>query len=130
MDVIYLRTADIMLVYAEALNEINNGPNATAYQMINNVRKRARFNGTIEQAILPDLSGLSYQQFKDAILQERRWELVMEGDRYHDLVRMGKLIEKVNIAKPSAAPQPFHVLLPIPQLERNLNTRLTQNPSY
>lgn len=130
MDVIYLRTADIMLVYAEALNEINNGPNATAYQMINNVRKRARFDGVTEQAILPDLSGLTYQQFKDAILQERRWELVMEGDRYHDLVRMGKLIEKVNIAKPFATPQSFHNLLPIPQRERNLNTKLSQNPSY
>ena len=43
MDVIYLRTADIMLVYAEALNEVNNGPSAIAYNMINQVRERARF---------------------------------------------------------------------------------------
>jgi hypothetical protein len=53
MDVIYLRTADIMLVRAEALNEINNGPDAIAYDMINKVRKRARFNGTTDLAILP-----------------------------------------------------------------------------
>jgi starch-binding outer membrane protein, SusD/RagB family len=130
MDVIYLRTADIMLVYAEALNEINNGPTAIAYDMINRVRKRARFNGTTELAILPDLSGLDYQQFKDAILQERRWELVMEGSRYHDLVRMGKLVERVQAAKPLANPQPFHVLLPIPQRERGLNSALTQNDPY
>jgi starch-binding outer membrane protein, SusD/RagB family len=130
MDVIYLRTADIMLVYAEALNELNNGPDATAYDMINKVRKRARFNGTTELAILPDLSGLNYEQFKDAILQERRWELVMEGSRYHDLVRMGKLIERVNIAKPSATPQAYHVLFPIPQRERNLNPNLSQNSPY
>lgn len=130
MDVIYLRTADVMLVYAEALNEINNGPNATAYDMINKVRKRARFDGTTELAILPDLSGLNYQQFKDAILQERRHELVMEGSRYHDLVRMGKLVERVSAAKPSATPQPYHVLLPIPQRERNLNPKLTQNSPY
>ena len=130
MDVIYLRTADIMLVYAEALNEINNGPNATAYDMINKVRKRARFNGTTELAILPDLSGLTYPQFKDAILQERRHELVMEGSRYHDLVRMGKLVERVTAAKPLATPQPFHVLLPIPQRERNLNPKLSQNNPY
>jgi starch-binding outer membrane protein, SusD/RagB family len=130
MDVIYLRTADIMLVYAEALNELNNGPNATAYEMINKVRKRARFNGTTELDILPDLSGLNYEQFKDAVLQERRWELVMEGSRYHDLVRMGKLIERVTAAKPSATPQPFHVLLPIPQRERNLNPNLSQNSPY
>lgn len=129
-DVIYLRTADIMLVYAEALNEINNGPNATAYSMINQVRKRARFDGATELAILPDLSGLNYQQFKDAILQERRHELVMEGSRYHDLVRMGKLVERVTAAKPSATPQTFHELLPIPQRERNLNRHLTQNSPY
>lgn len=129
-DVIYLRTADIMLVYAEALNEINNGPNAIAYDMINKVRKRARFNGVTELPILPDLSGLNYQAFKDAILQERRWELVMEGSRYHDLVRMGKLVEKVSAAKPTATPQAFHVLLPIPQRERNLNPSLTQNNPY
>lgn len=130
MDVIYLRTADIMLVYAEALNEINNGPDAIAYDMINKVRKRARFNGTVELAILPDLSGLNYQQFKDAILEERRHELVMEGSRYHDLVRMGKLVERVSAAKPSATPQPFHVLLPIPERERDLNPKLTQNSPY
>jgi hypothetical protein len=130
MDVIYLRTADIMLVRAEALNEINNGPDAVAYEMINKVRKRARFNGTTDLAILPDLSGLNYQQFKDAILEERRHELVMEGSRYHDLVRMGKLVERVEAAKPSATPQAFHVLLPIPQRERNLNPKLTQNNPY
>ncbi len=130
MDVIYLRTADIMLVYAEALNEINNGPDATAYDMINKVRKRARFNGTTELAILPDLSGLSYQQFKDAVLEERRHELVMEGSRYHDLVRAGKLVERVSAAKPQATPQAFHVLLPIPQRERSLNPKLSQNDPY
>lgn len=130
MDVIYLRTADIMLVYAEALNELNHGPDADAYGMINAVRKRARFDGTSELAILPDLSGLDYQQFKDAILQERRWELVMEGSRYHDLVRMGKLVEKVKVAKPFAKPQNYHSLFPVPQRERNLNPALTQNDPY
>ena len=131
MDVIYLRTADIMLVYAEALNEINSGPNVIAYDMINQVRERARFDGNVYQPILPDLVGLSYQQFKDAILEERRWELVMEGQRYHDLVRHGKLEEKVNgSGKPNTVAQPFHNLLPIPQRERNLNSKLTQNTGY
>jgi hypothetical protein len=130
-DVIYLRTADIMLVYAEALNEINDGPNAVAYEMINKVRERARFNGNTYQSILPDLAGLGYQQFKDAILEERRWELVMEGQRYHDLVRMGKLVEKVNASgKASSTAQSFHNLLPIPQRERNLNSKLSQNKGY
>ncbi|MEQ9405937.1 MAG: RagB/SusD family nutrient uptake outer membrane protein [Cyclobacteriaceae bacterium] len=131
MDVIYLRTADIMLVYAEALNEINTGPNAVAYDMINQVRERARYNGTTYLNILPDLSGMNYQQFKDAILEERRWELVMEGQRYHDLVRHGKLVEKVNASgKANVNAQSFHTLLPIPQRERNLNSNLGQNTGY
>ncbi|MFT7196445.1 MAG: hypothetical protein ACI83W_000803 [Marinoscillum sp.] len=131
MDVIYLRTADILLVYAEALNEINNGPNAVAYDMINQVRERARYNGTTYLDILPDLTGLNYLQFKDAVLEERRWELVMEGQRYHDLVRHGKLVEKVNTSgKANVNAQPYHVLLPIPQRERNLNSNLSQNTGY
>lgn len=131
MDVIYLRTADIMLVYAEALNEINTGPNSVAYDMINQVRERARYNGITYLNILPDLTGLDYQDFKDAVLAERRWELVMEGQRYHDLVRHGKLVEKVNASgKANVNAQPFHILLPIPQRERNLNSNLDQNTGY
>lgn len=130
-DVIYLRYADILLIYAEALNEINNGPTAEAYDAINQVRKRARFNGEIEQNILPDLSGLSYQQFKDAILEERRLEFVMEGQRWGDLVRMGKLVEKVNgSGKENVSPSETHNLFPIPQRERNINKNLSQNPGY
>ncbi|MEO9850787.1 MAG: RagB/SusD family nutrient uptake outer membrane protein [Reichenbachiella sp.] len=130
-DVIYLRYADILLIYAEALNELNTGPNALAYDAVNQVRKRARFNGTIEQPILPDLAGLDYQQFKDAILNERRWEFVMEGQRYHDLVRHKKLVDKViGSGKEKATPTVDHELLPIPQRERNLNKNLTQNDGY
>ncbi len=130
-DVIYLRYADVLLIYAEALNEVNNGPNSLAYDAINQVRERARFNGTVTNDILPDLSGMNYDQFKDAILLERRWEFVMEGQRFHDLVRMNKLVEKVNSSnKENTTAQPYHELLPIPQRERNLNPNLTQNTGY
>lgn len=131
MDVIYLRYADILLIYAEAINEVNNGPTAEAYDAINQVRQRARFNGQIEQNILPDLEGLSYQQFKDAILNERRLEFVMEGQRWGDLVRMGKLVEEVqNSDKENATPSHTHTLFPIPQRERNINKNLSQNDGY
>lgn len=131
MDVVYLRYADILLIYAEALNEENNGPTPAAYDAINQVRKRARFDGTAEQNILPDLAGLSYQQFKDAILQERRWEFVMEGQRWGDLVRMGKLVDKVNNSgKTNVSAEAHHTLFPIPQRERNINTNLSQNNGY
>ncbi len=130
MDVIYLRTADIMLVCAEALNELHSGPNEMAYHLINSVRARARFNGSVNLEILEDLEGLTYEAFRDAILRERRHELVMEGSRYHDLVRMDKLVEKVSQAKPQATPKDYHTLLPVPQRELNLNPNLTQNSPY
>ncbi len=127
----YLRYSDILLMKAEALIELNNGPTADAYDAINQVRKRARFNGTTELDILPDLAGLSYQEFKDALLLERRWEFVGEGHRWFDLVRFGKLDELVQLAKPGVQPQAFHYLFPVPQGEIDLNQNLLpQNPGY
>ncbi|HOF21914.1 MAG TPA: RagB/SusD family nutrient uptake outer membrane protein [Bacteroidales bacterium] len=121
-DFIYMRYADVLLMYAEVLNEINNGPDDNAYRSINDVRNRAGL------ADLPD--GLDYQLFKDALLQERQWEFVMEGHRWYDLVRMGKLVECVQRAKPTANVKSHHILFPVPQKERYLNPKLTQNEGY
>ena len=127
----YLRFADVLLMYAEALNEQGSGPNAEAYNAINQIRKRARFNGTEELPILPDLQGLSYQEFKDALLLERRHEFTGEGQRWFDLVRFGKLEELVSLAKPSVQPQAHHNLFPVPQGEIDLNQNLLpQNSGY
>ena len=127
----YMRYSEVLLIYAEALNELHNGPTAEAYDAINQVRKRARFDGTQEQNVLPDLSGLTYEQFMDAILLERRREFVAEGKRWFDLVRMDKLIELVPLAKPDAQPAPRHKLFPVPltEIDRNPNL-LPQNPGY
>ena len=109
-------------MYAEALNEISNGPDVAAYDAINQVRARAGIS---------DLTpGLAYQVFKDSLLQERRWELVMEGHRWYDLVRFGKLQENVLLAKPEANVMDHHILFPIPQKERYYNPALTQNDGY
>ncbi len=127
----YLRYADILLTYAEALNEQNMGPNPQAFEAINAVRRRARFDGQIQQPILPDLGGLNYLQFKDALLLERRKEFVAEGHRWIDLARFDKLGELVPLAKPGIQPQPFHRLFPIPQEEIDLNQNLLpQNSGY
>ncbi|MEH0152549.1 RagB/SusD family nutrient uptake outer membrane protein [Limibacter armeniacum] len=131
-DYIYLRYADVLLMYAEALNEANGGPTAEAYEAINQVRTRARFDGVNVLNILPDLSGLGYEDFKEAILEERRHEFVAEGHRWFDLVRNGKLMEKVKLATDKTESQvaDFHNLFPIPQRDRELNSSLTQNPGY
>jgi len=109
-------------MYAEALNEIGSGPDADAYDAINQVRVRAGIDSLS--------TGLGYQAFKDALLQERRWEFVMEGHRWYDLVRFGKLKVSVLASKPEANVQDHHLLFPIPQKERYYNPLLSQNEGY
>ncbi|GAB3902557.1 RagB/SusD family nutrient uptake outer membrane protein [Larkinella knui] len=119
-----LRYADVLLMQAEALNEANNGPTADAYTAINKVRIRAG---------LTALTGLNYQQFKEAVWLERRLELAFENSRRFDLVRTGKLVEAVkadNTFNRNPVIQPFHVLLPIPQSDMDANPGLVQNPGY
>jgi len=123
-----MRYAEVLLMYAEALNEVNQGPTPEAYTAVNAVRIRAR-NGN--DTILPELSGLSYEDFRTAVWKEKRCETVNEGQRWFDLVRTGRLVESVNRAKGDKAnPQPFNNVFPIPQRERDLNENLTQNDQY
>ena len=111
-----LRYADVLLMYAEALNEI--GETDDAHDYLNEVRNRAG---------LDDLTGLSQDAFRDAVLEERRLEFAAEGQRWFDLVRTGKLEELVPLAKPGVIPQAKHYLFPIPQRERDVNPNLPQN---
>lgn len=122
-----MRFSEVLLIYAEAINEIS-GPTGDSYDAINQVRARAR-NGV--EDVLPDLSGLSQDEFRDAVLRERRSEFVNEGMRWYDLVRTGSLIEYVIRAKGDKAnPQEFNYVFPIPQRELDVNHNLTQNPNY
>jgi hypothetical protein len=111
-----LRYADVLLMHAEALNETGQTP--LALDFLNQVRNRAG---------LDDLSGLSAEQFRDAVLHERRLEFAAEGHRWFDLVRTGKLESVVPLTKPGVTPQVRHYLFPIPLRERELNTNLPQN---
>lgn len=117
---IIFRLADVYLMAAEAENELNGPDNA--YQYINKVRERA---------YEPDkpLSGLTKENFRQAIYDERRWELGGEGHRRMDLIRWGILLDVVKeteyrIWDPAANIQPYHILLPIPPEEFNLNPAL------
>ena len=123
-----MRYSEVLLIYAEALNEMNQGPPPEAYDAVNRVRQRAR-NGV--EGVLPDLSGLSYEAFRDAVLKEKRCETVNEGHRWFDLVRTGNLEAFVKRAKGDKAnPQPFNYVFPIPQREMDLNQQLVQNDQY
>ena len=123
-----IRYADVLLMYAEASNELGN--TAEAHKYLNMVRKRARFNGITELNVLPDYVNLSAEQFRTAVLNERRWEFVAEGQRWFDLVRSGKLEALVPAAKPNVNPAAKNYLFPIPQNERDLNPNLPQNQGY
>ena len=90
-DFFNLRYSDILLMYAEAANEVNGMPTAEAYEAINRVRRRARFANGEERNVLPDLTGLDQNEFREKVWQERRLELVWEGHRWFDLKRQGRL---------------------------------------
>jgi hypothetical protein len=77
------------------------------------------------------LQGLTYQSFRDALLNERRCEFAAEGHRWFDLTRFGKLEALVPVAKSAVQPQAFHYLFPVPQTEIDLNQNLLpQNQGY
>ncbi|TJZ61134.1 RagB/SusD family nutrient uptake outer membrane protein [Sphingobacterium olei] len=90
-----LRYADVLLMYAEAENELNNGPTTVAKEMYEKVRLRAFGGDASKIGVTPS----GYQDFKDAIIQERKLELGFEGWRRTDLIRWGILFEKLTSTK-------------------------------
>lgn len=79
------RYADALLIYAEAQNKADKGPDDLAYQCINQIRKRA---GSAELA-----AGLSEADFDKAVFDERGWEFFAEFKRWFQLVRTEKVYE-------------------------------------
>jgi hypothetical protein len=120
------RYADVLLMFAEASNEAKGGPTAAAFAAINQVRQRARLGK--EEAVLPDLAGLTQAEFRDAVLRERNWELAGEGKRWFDLKRTGRLIEELTADGKNI--QEKNLLFPLPSLSLELNTDWEQNPGY
>ena len=126
------RYADVLLMHAEALNE--QGQTAQAIGFVNQVRARARNGAGSENRSQPaDLAtSLSQAQARDAIFDERKWELAFEGKRWFDLVRRGWDFFRTALANdPTASDvQQTDMLWPIPQGQIDLNPALTQNPGY
>lgn len=123
-----LRTAEMYLIAAEAENEIN-GPTG-AYGYINEIRERARIDKN-NLTHVPDLSGLSKEEFRTAVLNERKWELFIEGNAWFDLKRT-QTFNLVQSARGSKLVVPIGIynntwLISDYEISNN---DIDQNPSY
>jgi len=94
-----LRYSDVMLMFAEAENELN-GPTAAAYNAVNQVRRRGYGQSiTTANAVVDLPAGLSKSAFFTAIVKERSLELGGEGVRKYYLIRWNLLATKINETK-------------------------------
>jgi len=121
-----LRYGDVILLYAEALNE--NGKTTEALTALNLIRTRAG---------LPAKLGLNQTDARTAIRNERRVELCFEAERWFDLVRWNTYIPVMTAFKAAGSINGTIGnitanlnLFPIPLREIQLNPNLTQNPGY
>lgn len=105
-----IRYADVLLMYAEALNE--NNKTDLALTNLNKIRARV---------VMPAFTGLTKDQTRDKIYLERRYELAMEGQRWFDLVRTGRAL---TVMAPTGM-KVYNTVFPIPLRE----IQVINNPS-
>jgi hypothetical protein len=149
-----LRYADVLLMLAEADNEVNNGPTPLAYSCINQVRQRAwgkLLPGATNPAEADLPEGMDVIAFRQAIRDERLMEFPSEGLRKHDLIRWGIFLSTLQKMKADVSDtrQPAvnttlknliisladlsgtrDLLWPIPASELQLNRLMTQNAGW
>ena len=121
-----IRYSDVLLMAAEAANELGNSTMALNY--LEQVRARARREANT--AVLPQITTTNQADLQTAIRHERRVELAMEFDRFYDLVRWG-IAQQVLHAAGKTGYQERHRYLPLPQsaVDKS-NGILKQNPDY
>ncbi|MVM30945.1 RagB/SusD family nutrient uptake outer membrane protein [Spirosoma sp. HMF4905] len=137
-----IRYAEVLLLYAEALNE--NGKASDALTWLNKVRQRARttpatdpqristsYDLTYTGTLLPDVTTTDQTALRTAIWHEQRVELALEGHRREYLIRTGRLAQRLAAAKSIAVLDSKFEKLPIPQTEIDLsNGKIIQNEGY
>ncbi len=133
LNVPQIRYAEVLLMYAEAQNEVG-GPTQAAYDAYKRIRDRAKLT-------TPALGTFTPATFREAVWRERWYELCYEGITWFDMVRLRKVFNEqtkgfdnfvghVNQSSKQAL-QEKHLLLPLPKQEMLNNPNLkTQNPGY
>lgn len=129
----YFRYADALLMLAECMNETGN--TSEAVTLVNTTVRTRAFGGALPAEYTWD-TGMSQDEFRTKILDERMRELACEGWRRIDLARTGKFEELIRarntwqVAKPTVEAK--HRLFPLPMVEIKQNPNLSgdQNPGF
>jgi starch-binding outer membrane protein, SusD/RagB family len=140
-----LRYSDVLLMLAEAENQVN-GPTQAAYDAINQVRRRGYGKPLSTPDVTTDVpAGLSKSDFQSFIQDERSRELCFETLRRPDLIRWGIFVQTMNDVgaeiKANGGTYSYgslaglnvtqkHLLFPIPSSEMSVNKLATQNPGW
>lgn len=127
LNYVYMRYSDILLMKAEALNELNQG--SAALVPLNQVRKRARESylydqglagfGAVPANLLPDVVYSDQSTLRTAIMHERRVELGFEFHRYFDLMRWGKQVAETALGSSGFTYSKRYFLIPQAELDTN-----------
>lgn len=130
-----IRYADILLMYAEVLNETSATPTEEAIEYVNQIRRRAFGLPTNQSDPSIDLDFFDTEDqstFRETIYLERRLELAFEGHRWFDLVRTNRYVSVMNTFFESYnngiyKVESYHKLFPLPQRELDINPLLKPN---
>lgn len=129
----FIRYAEVILIYAEAANEVNNGPDAYTIARVEELNTR---NNSTKVGVLAKTNPWTIESFRSYILEERVKEFAAEGIRRFDLLRWGIYLQTMNaigvdeknVIKRREA---RHLLLPLPANEVNTNPFIeTNNPGW
>jgi starch-binding outer membrane protein, SusD/RagB family len=129
-----MRLTECYLIVAECLNEISY-PNTQALSYINLIRNRARDFTYVDGAV-PGIEPYSFSEYSDqskfrqGIREERRREMMFEGQRWFDLLRYDQHDGTIVAQQVVGITTSDKTLFPIPERERVLNPNLTQNSGY
>lgn len=134
LNVPMIRYAEVLLIYAEAQNEVGNGPNQQAYDALKAIRDRA-------QLTTPALGTFTEATFREAVWRERWHEFAFEGITWFDMVRLRKVYNQQTngfdnfvghvLLNSNQALQEKHLLFPLTRQEMINNPNLRpQNPGY
>jgi starch-binding outer membrane protein, SusD/RagB family len=124
------RLADVLLMYAEASNRAEGGPNAMAIESVNKIRLRAN---------MPPIGAMSQDDFEKEVWTQRYLELAYEGKMWFDMLRTRKVRNDITknwddfVGHTTIWGKTFtanQLLFPIPLREINNNPNLTQNPGF